>query len=55
MECGGVEYKGVCCILVSHFIGFLLWFLNDCWLISKVVWFGLEDSCVEFSISWFCH
>ena len=21
---------------------------NDCWLISKVVWFGLVDSCVEF-------
>ena len=19
---------------------------NDCWLISKVVWFGLVDSCV---------
>ena len=42
MECGGVKYKGVYCILVSHFIGFLLWFLNDCWLISKssVVWFS---------------
>ena len=46
--CGGVEYKGVCCILVSHFVGFLLWFLNDGWLISKssVVWWIL---CVEFT------
>ena len=25
----GVEYKGVYCMLVSHFIGFL----NDCWLL----------------------
>ena len=24
-----VEYKGVCCMLVSHFMGFL----NDCWLL----------------------